>query len=243
MIIHNNMTRISSIQKESNEGMKVSNDDMKVAKFKVLCNWVNDCLNQGSNCDKGAKIYLFYGKEYEDNLFMSCVKEMCTRENSPNRVVISFGFNDSLNEGDDISKLIDIVKEWKKFKIIPHNVHLDTALKYRDDVIFWNLLAVTLDENVYEKNINKIIDLAYMFEFSEAMIKDWCCAVEFVLSGNFKGDFEQLNFDTAEANQYFKRVKNDTNKIVCSASGSSTQNDCLSQIRNLFGATEPLKRY
>ena len=229
--INNNMKNSSSI-------VKVSNDDMKLAKFKVLCNLVNDCLNQGSNCDKGAKIYLFYGKEYEDNLFMTCVKEMCTRENSPNRVVISFGFNDSLNEGDDISKLIDIVKEWKKFKIIPHNVHLNTALKYRDDVIFWNLLAVTLDENVYEKNINKIIDLAYMFEFSEAMIKDWCCAVEFVLSGNFKGDFEQLNFDTDEANQYFKRVKNDTNKIVCSASGSST-----SLIRNLLGATEPLKRY
>lgn len=217
------------------------NNNMKVAKFKVLCNLVNDCLNQGSNCDKGAKIYLFYGKEYEDNLFMTCVKEMCTRENSPNRVFISFGFNDSLSEGDDISKLIDIVKKWKKF--ISHNVNLNTALKYRDDVIFWNLLAVTLDENVYEKNINKIIDLAYMFEFSEAMIKDWCCAVEFVLSGDFKGDFEQLNFDTAEANQYFKRVKNDTDKIVCSASGSSAQNDYLSQIRNLFGATEPLKRY
>lgn len=237
------MTPISSILKNlknSNEGMKVSNDDMKVAKFKVLCNLVKDCLNQGSDYESTAKIYLFYGEEYKNNLFMSCVKEMCTRKNKEyNFIIAEFGCYDLMSECDDISRLIDRVK---KLKIIKDTYSYD-ILKYVGDVIFWNLLAVTLDENVYEKNINKIIDLAYMFEFSEAMIKDWCCAVEFVLSGNFKGDFEQLNFDTAEANQYFKRVKNDTNKIVCSASGSSTQNDCLSPIRNLLGATEPLKRY
>ena len=238
MIIHNNMTRISSIQKESNEGMKVSNDDMKVAKFKVLCNLVKDCLNQGRNYESTAKIYLFYGEEYKNNLFMSCVKEMCTRGDGELNMQI-VGLAHLISENDDISKLISRVKGLKSYQ----RIFSDAVSEYEWDVIFWNLLAVTLDDDVYEKSINKIIDLAYMFEFSEAMIKDWCCAVEFVLSGNFKGDFEQFNFDTDEANQYFKRVKNDTNKIVCSASGSSTQNDCLSQIRNLFGATEPLKRY
>lgn len=232
MIVHNNMKVSSSIVKKGDA-------EMKVAKFQILCNLVNDCLNRGSDYESTAKIYLFYGEEYKNNLFMSCVKEMCTRKNKEFNFIAQFGCYDLMSECDDISRLIDRVK---KLKIIKDTYSYD-ILKYVGDVIFWNLLAVTLDENVYEKNINKIIDLAYMFEFSEAMIKDWCRAVEFVLSGNFKGDFEQLNFDTAEANQYFKRVKNDTNKIVCSASGASTQNDCLSQIRNLFGATEPLKRY
>ena len=229
--INNNMKNSSSI-------VKVSNDDMKVAKFNVLCNLVKDCLNKGRNYESTAKIYLFYGEEYKNNLFMSCVKEMCTRGDGELHMQIA-GLAHLISENDDISELISRVKRLKRNQ----RIFLDAVSEYEWDVIFWNLLAVTLDENVYEKNINKIIDLAYMFEFSEAMIKDWCRAVEFVLSGDFKEDFEQLNFETAEANQYFKRVQNDTNKIVCSASGASAQNDCLSQIRNLFGATEPLKRY
>lgn len=213
MIIQNNMTPIISILKNlknSNEGMKVSNDDMKVAKFKVLCNLVKDCLNQGRNYESTAKIYLFYGEEYKNNLFMSCVKEMCTRGECELDIRIA-GLGYLISENDDISKLISRVKGLKTLKesknVSNQSIFLDAVSKYEWDVIFWNLLAVTLDENVFETNINKIIDLAYMFEFSEAMIKDWCRAVEFVLSGDFKEDFEQLNFETAEANQYFKRCE------------------------------------
>ena len=76
-----------------------------------------------------------------------------------------------------------------------------TELKYY--IVFWNLFLSTLDDSLYNEQFPIIADLAYYFGFDEHMMRDWCRAVEYVLSGNQLSETCDLHCDTVEGAKFF----------------------------------------
>lgn len=83
--------------------------------------------------------------------------------------------------------------------------------KYRKDIhqceyemIFWWLVILVLDTNLYRQYLNYLTDIADIFGFTEDMIKDWCEAVIYWLDGNDIDDKSKIEFLTTDANKFFK---------------------------------------
>lgn len=69
--------------------------------------------------------------------------------------------------------------------------------------IFWNIFLLSLDNEVYEKNLNDVIELAYYWDFDEPMMRDWCMAVEYVLAGNKLSEDCDFECETVEGLKFF----------------------------------------
>lgn len=70
-------------------------------------------------------------------------------------------------------------------------------------VIFWMLFATAIDDEVYNNELSGIIDLSYCLEFNDAMIRDWCRAIEYVLAGNHLNDGCDLECESVEGKAFF----------------------------------------
>ena len=65
------------------------------------------------------------------------------------------------------------------------------------------LFATTIDDEIYNNELSGIIDLAYCLDFNEAMIRDWCRAIEYVLAGNHLNENCDLECESEEGNRFF----------------------------------------
>ena len=72
------------------------------------------------------------------------------------------------------------------------------------EMIFWWLVILVLDTNLYRQYLNYLTDIADIFGFTEDMIKDWCEAVSYWLDGNDIDDKSKIEFLTIDANKFFK---------------------------------------
>lgn len=66
-------------------------------------------------------------------------------------------------------------------------------------ILFWSLMIIAIDENLYNEKIDVVADMAYLFKFSEEMLEDWITGVKLILQG------EELKekFRTHEAAEFF----------------------------------------
>lgn len=71
--------------------------------------------------------------------------------------------------------------------------------------LFWNLFLTAIDDEIYNSQLSRVIDLAFKFHFDEHMIRDWCRAVEYVLNGNRLSENCNLHCDTIEGGWFFLR--------------------------------------
>lgn len=67
-------------------------------------------------------------------------------------------------------------------------------------IIFWSLFIISVDENLYNKKLSTIADIAYLIGFSEEMLKDWITALKLIFEGK---DFKSFSYSTDEAKQFF----------------------------------------
>lgn len=80
----------------------------------------------------------------------------------------------------EISEIIKIYKDAPKDSL----VSADLSKRSRNQMMFWMLFMAALDDEIYNNELDSIIDIAYCMDFDEAMIRDWCHAVEYVMQGN-----------------------------------------------------------
>ena len=89
----------------------------------------------------------------------------------------------------------DLIESYKRNNII-----------YRKQcyvVIFWMPFTTAIDDEIYNNELSGIIDLAYCLDFNEEMIRDWCRAIEYVLSGNRLNENCDLECESEEGNRFF----------------------------------------
>ena len=70
-------------------------------------------------------------------------------------------------------------------------------------LIFWWLVVLALDNDLYNKYLDYVVDAADIFGFTEDMISDWCVAAVYWLNGNDIYKNCDLQLKTAEGNRFF----------------------------------------
>lgn len=71
------------------------------------------------------------------------------------------------------------------------------------DIIFWFFMLAAIDDRIYNDQLDYIVDVAYLLHFSEAMIRDWCRAVVYVLDGHTLSPDCDLTCETEEGKTFF----------------------------------------
>ena len=70
-------------------------------------------------------------------------------------------------------------------------------------LIFWWLVVLALDNDLYNKYLDYVVDAADIFGFTEDMISDWCEAVIYWLNGNDISKNCNLELKTKEGKRFF----------------------------------------
>lgn len=70
-------------------------------------------------------------------------------------------------------------------------------------LIYWWLVVLALDNNLYNKYLDYVVDAADIFGFTEDMISDWCEAVIYWLNGNDINKDCNLELKTKEGKRFF----------------------------------------
>ena len=70
-------------------------------------------------------------------------------------------------------------------------------------LIFWWLVVLALDNDLYNKYLDYVVDAADIFGFTEDMISDWCEAAIYWLNGNDINKDCNLELKTKEGKRFF----------------------------------------
>ncbi len=138
------------------------------------------------NCDVDKYQYTYYIPDFIDKYNNNKFVKVLTNE-----------MRDFSDYGNDKGpKLISAAEAIDRFH----------ANKYETEefrLVFWLLFMASVDNDIYNNEFSAIIDMAYCLGFDEAMIRDWCRAVEYVLSGNFLTFGCDLNCETSNGKHIF----------------------------------------
>ena len=99
----------------------------------------------------------------------------------------------------DLSELVNRINNDGRY----YSIRISTLNAPVDRLIFWLLFVAAIDDEFYNKELSTVIDFAYCAKFNEGMIRDWCRAVEYVLSGNRFSKNCDLEMETAEGKKFF----------------------------------------
>ncbi len=70
-------------------------------------------------------------------------------------------------------------------------------------LIFWMLFGAAANDEMYNRELSNIVDLAYCFDFNEKLLRDWCKAVTFVATNGKLDRNSQLKLETDEGKKFF----------------------------------------
>lgn len=70
-------------------------------------------------------------------------------------------------------------------------------------MIYWWLVVLALDNDLYNKYLDYVVDAADIFGFTEDMISDWCEAAIYWLNGNDINKDCNLKLKTKEGKRFF----------------------------------------
>ena len=74
-------------------------------------------------------------------------------------------------------------------------------------LIFWLLFGAAVCDEVYNGELSNIVDIAYCLGFDEAMMRDWCKVVSYVVNGGRLNENSPLQLETAAGNEFFLHKK------------------------------------
>ena len=110
---------------------------------------------------------------------------------------------------DDIRISSDIGRKF--FKAVAKKLS-KCNFRIRAYCIFWNLFLLSLNDEIYYEQTSDVMTLASILGFNEAMMRDWCNAVEYVLAGNLLSENCDLQCETIEGNTFF--LHQNTSELV-----------------------------
>lgn len=161
-------------------------DDMKVAKFKLMYERIGEYLNPGGLSTIHIPIYIFPVGHYSNAFIVSIEQRLVT------------------NAGWFVPAWINNGKAPLDKYVLALQYHSRPENFYeKGRILFWHLMLLAIDDEIYNNEIANVIDLAYNLRFHESMIKDWCRAVEYVLAGNELKEDCDLQCETEEGRQFF----------------------------------------
>ena len=119
---------------------------------------------------------------------------------------IGYLLDDMIKEKKFISWRSDInIPCNHKGKIFSYTINKlkNSCPRVKGYTIFWNLFLLAIDDEAYNEQTADVMSLAQKFGFDEAMMRDWCNAVKYVLDGNMFSEDCDLVCETEEARRFF----------------------------------------
>ena len=147
-------------------------------------------------------------KNYEQNLYINVMENKLVRKKY---TIADLGtlMNKHGSDWQEVIKKAPQV-DWDKEKLLSESDVINLYKRNPTEtkaqcytIIFWMLFTTAIDDEIYNKELSGIIDLAYCLDFNEAMIRDWCRAIEYVLAGNHLSNDCNLVCESEEGNQFF----------------------------------------
>lgn len=217
--------------------------DMKLVKFNLFCKELRNYFRPDEQLK--LPIYLIPHEFQEKNEHIRCVADVCFWDTCSYNSAIGIWpegtYNDASYNLETLAKVIESVKQNRFENAVSarNSVRLadgSIALQnppptdyFTAEIVFWNLLSIALDDECYNSELSRVIDLAYCLGFTPEMIGDWCRAVEYVLTGNQLSKNCDLHCDTAEGAIFFLHKEDPDNKFA--AMPDSTTIDLPSWMR------------
>ena len=100
------------------------------------------------------------------------------------------------NAPTTINNITERFEEWRSAFGIP-------VIFSKLYTMFWNLLLITMDDDLYNKHLSEVVNLAHRLSIDENLLQDLCHGVEYVLSGKKLGQDCDLQCKTAEGEKFF----------------------------------------
>ena len=197
-------------------------EETKLAKLEVRLYEVQNWLSHSSSYSteqKGTN-YKNFTFRYGDNAWHPAFLD--NYNSNPYSVMTRkvAGFSIVTSKVTLITDVVEIVKTYTKAKttrptssffgieMIERNGDLS-----RNCMVFWMLFMAALDDEIYNNELDSIIDIAYCMDFDEAMIRDWCRAVEYVMQGNHLQEGCDFPCETLEGARFFLH-KDSSNSVL-----------------------------
>ena len=100
------------------------------------------------------------------------------------------------NAPTNINNITERFKEWEAKYGIP-------VIFSKLYTIFWNLLLIAMDDDLYNQYLSKAINLAHLLSIDENLLQDLCHGVGYVLAGKKLNQDCDLQCKTAECRTFF----------------------------------------
>ncbi len=133
--------------------------------------------------------------------------------NSAITITDSFGWNETMDR-QSTDTWRDDVEFYRNHSEIIDNIIPKLEINAQMYSLFWNLFLTAIDDEIYNTQLSRVIDLAFMFHFDEHIIRDCCRAVEYVLNGNRLSEHCNLHCDTVEGGWFFLRDEKCRENII-----------------------------
>ena len=158
---------------------------IKINKFGIWCEEIDTFLTDVESLHerKDGRVWLFAGKETSQNPFTEVIKAVYLGEDKD----VDVGWQ---NDKDKVQENISRLRERNNAQEI-------------GDIIFWHLLALAVDDDLWRNNIANVTDWAYCLGFDTQMLQDWCQMVRYVLEGNKLGAYCRYVVKTEQGKKYF----------------------------------------
>lgn len=158
---------------------------IKINKFGIWCEEIDTFLTDVESLHerKDGRVWLFAGKETSQNPFTEVIKAVYLGEDKD----VDVGWQ---NDKDKVRENISRLRERNNAQEI-------------GDIIFWHLLALAVDDDLWRNNIANVTDWAYCLGFDTQMLHDWCQMVRYVLEGNKLGAYCRYVVKTEQGKKYF----------------------------------------
>lgn len=178
----------------------VTSEDMKLTKFETI---ITDLWKKFGYCksnesiDKINPLKLLLG-ESSNNQYSQIILDKSFNSN----IVLHFKASDckyfiSNHTSNKIDELINACRVCNKASSCGFTRYCNLS----NQLIFFALIYIAVDNDNYNEKINIISDMAYLIGFNDEMIKDWIHVVKMVLKSE-KIDLNKLN--TKEAKGFFQ---------------------------------------
>lgn len=186
----------------------MTSKEMKLIKFKTTITDLRKKFGQFYN-------YKYYNNYNENKNPLKCL----LGENSNNQyvqIILDNSFNKEIfnsqirvwfpksNYNDEKITIKELIDECSTKDNEPHDHNLNRKISnFGGEVIFFALMTIAIDNELYNENISIISDMAYIIGFNPEMMNDWIYVVKIILEGK-KIDLKKLN--TEEGKFFFREL-------------------------------------
>lgn len=180
----------------------MTSEEMKLVKFETIIKELWEKLEYSVYIKKINQnpLIILFGDKFKNEYVQIVINNTFTKKDNLISTMRYVGlYNDGIKDIDDIRSLI----EQSNKDIEDHGYAFGNISA---QVVFFGLIILAIDNDMYNEKLNVLIDFAFLTKFNVQMINDWIYVVKKILMAEpvLKDEIE-----TSEGKKFFARICTD----------------------------------